>query len=171
MDATPPARIGIIAGIVAVAAAVGLLAGITTEDDEGVTALAPDQAPPPSQPEYVSTLRDELETLAATRTAELQRLREARTSARLATASSALAGAYRKSATLVARPQLPASLEPSREAAVKALSGAAIAYRRLGAAATGDNRSRYESAREAVRRAEESLARSLEANLNAVGTG
>ena len=162
-------RISIAAGIVALAALAGFLAGRETGDSGTSAELAPDRAAI-GEPES-EMLNRELEVLGTTRTAQLERLRGARTPAEQATASRALARAYEQFANVAARRDSQTGVVPGAESVAEALRRAAAAYLRLAVGAARDNRPTYEAGRRAVRRAEGLVTRRLEASLNPSGAG
>jgi len=165
--ATTPGRWVVLGvAIVVLAAAVGLLAGKATDDDpEAAVPVAETTAITVSEEE--TALRGELDTLGATRTKQLERLREARTRKGQATASRALARAYLQTADPAGRSLT--GLAPPRSLAA-ALRRAAAAYRRLAIGAARNKRSAYIAGRRAVRRAEPVLIRQFRVSIDAAGT-
>jgi hypothetical protein len=160
-----PGRVAITAGIVALAALVGLLTARATSD-EPAAAPPPAQSAPAPAPAYEDEIGDRLEQLATARAAQLRRLRAASTPAEQAQLSRAIAGAYREAAGPTAQAAARANAPPSLQRLAEALEAAAAAYDRLARAAARDSRPAYDKAREAVRSSEVGLARELEASLD-----
>jgi O-antigen ligase len=163
-------RLALAAGIVAVAGAVGLLAGRWTADEEPTTGVGPDRVEP-AVAEYGKTLSRETEQLDAARASQLERLREARTPGEQARASEGLASVYQRSASFLAGISAPGSMEGSNDSLVAALRRVAGAYRQLAAGAANRDKRGYETARRAVQRAEATLRQRLAASMGAVGGG
>lgn len=167
--ATTPVRVAFTVAVVVVAGLVGLLAGRASGgDDEGETELVVDRTAV-AEPAPERSLLRELEALGQTRTVKLERIREAATPRAQASAGRSLAAAYRQTATAVAEPERLAALAPGGESIADALRGAAAAYGQLATGAASGDRSEYDAARRAVRRAELLLTRRVEANLDAGG--
>jgi O-antigen ligase len=152
-------RLALAVGIVVVAGVAGLLAGRWTADD-GSNEAGSDRVER-AVAAYGRTLNRDMQRLNATRTAQLERLREARTPKGQAAASDALARAHRRSARALARDPAPGALGRYEESVVEALSRIAAGYRRLTAAAATRDGAAYLSASRAVRRAEARLQRRL----------
>lgn len=154
-------RLALAAVLVAIASASGLLAGWLTDNGAEPTAVADRAAPVIA--DYGRVLAREVETLATTRSSELERLREAQARATQAAATKELAAAHRRAARSLQRTPAPPGLQPTNDSLVTALQQVANAYGRLAGGATNRNRNAYGAGQTAVRQAEATLQRRLTA--------
>ena len=162
------ARYALVLAAIALAAGVGAVVGDWSGDEPSPSA-SPDERVSGTPTPYQGRLGALVGGLAGLREKGFAELRRADDQPAQIRAIDSLTTAYDATADALADMTAPQSIRGEHAAAEAAVADTLSAYRALGLAAERGDREAYESAREAVRRAEAASAARLTATLNAAG--